>query len=83
MAAHEGFPGSTAQRNALPDLNRAAIFLDFDGALVEIASRPDGVGLRPETGELPAGPQTTAEWRGSDVAAVPSILRRWLDEGIA
>lgn len=66
----------------LPDLpDNAALFLDFDGCLVEIADRPDGITVPPE---LPGRLRRLHDWLGGAVALVSGRdvgdLRRYLPD---
>lgn len=47
-------PAKPACASDLPDPSRAALLLDFDGTLVDIAERPDGIVVTPEARALVA-----------------------------
>ncbi|PVA08337.1 trehalose-phosphatase [Thalassorhabdomicrobium marinisediminis] len=65
---------SKAGLAALPDLSQVALFLDFDGTLVEIAERPDAI-IVPD--DLPATLRALDDATGGAVAVVSG---RRLDE---
>jgi trehalose 6-phosphate phosphatase len=63
-------------RPDLPPIARAALFLDFDGTLVEIAERPDAVRVPPE---LPGQLDALARRLGGALAVVSGRPLRDLD----
>ena len=59
-------PRHTEPRNGvpdLPDLGRVALFLDFDGTLVDIATRPDGIDVPSQVPALLAQLHTRTQGR--------------------
>lgn len=52
-----GNPETATSLPAVPDLSKTALFLDFDGTLVEIADRPDAVQVPPPVDQLLAALQ--------------------------